>query len=73
MLGIAPNGDQRPLLPPENQNLPFANSSFGGPHPGVTNFVFADGSVRSVRMTADLQTLSGLATRSGNEVVNGDY
>ncbi len=73
MLGIAPNGDQRPLLPPDNQHLPYANSSFGGPHPGVTNFVFTDGSVRSVRITADLQTLTALATRSGGEVVNGDY
>jgi prepilin-type N-terminal cleavage/methylation domain-containing protein/prepilin-type processing-associated H-X9-DG protein len=73
MMGIAPNGDQRPLLPPNNQNIPFANSSFGGPHPGVTNFVFADGSVKSISNSASLQTLTALVTRAGGEIVGNDY
>jgi prepilin-type processing-associated H-X9-DG protein len=70
MMGV---GDVRPLLPPDNQTLPFANSSFGGPHPGVTNFVFVDGSVRSVLITASLQTLTALVTRAGGEVVGNDF
>jgi prepilin-type N-terminal cleavage/methylation domain-containing protein/prepilin-type processing-associated H-X9-DG protein len=74
MLGISNvNGDQRPLLPPNNQDVPFANSSFGGPHTGVTNFAFVDGSVRSIRNTVSLPTLTALATRSGGEVAGNDY
>jgi prepilin-type processing-associated H-X9-DG protein len=67
------NGDVRPLLPPDNQNLPLANSSFGGPHPGVTNFVFVDGSVRAIHITADVHVLTALVTRAGGEVVSSDY
>ncbi|MDY3559675.1 DUF1559 domain-containing protein [Gemmata sp. JC673] len=67
------NGDVRPLLPPDNQNLPFANSSFGGPHPGVTNFVFVDGSVRSLRISTPVNVLTALVTRAGGEVVSNDY
>ncbi|VTS06481.1 DUF1559 domain-containing protein [Tuwongella immobilis] len=73
MMGVSDvNGDQRPLLPPNNQSIPFANSSFGGPHPGVTNFVFVDGSVRSVNIRTNLSVLTALVTRSGGEIV-GDY
>jgi prepilin-type N-terminal cleavage/methylation domain-containing protein/prepilin-type processing-associated H-X9-DG protein len=73
MMGISNvNGDIRPLLPPDNQNLPFANSSFGGPHPGVTNFVFVDGSVRSLRISTNVSVLTALVTRAGGEVV-GEY
>ncbi|MBY0528171.1 MAG: DUF1559 domain-containing protein [Gemmataceae bacterium] len=32
MMGVAANGDQRPLMPPNCQTIPLANSSFGGPH-----------------------------------------
>lgn len=73
MLGISDvNGDQRALLPPNNQSIPLANSSFGGPHIGVTNFVFVDGSVRSLSQSIQLQTLTALATRAGGEIVSGD-
>ena len=74
MMGVSSvNGDVRPLLPPDNQTLPFANSSFGGPHTGVTNFVFVDGSVKSIRTSTDVSVLTALVTRAGGEVVNGDY
>jgi prepilin-type N-terminal cleavage/methylation domain-containing protein/prepilin-type processing-associated H-X9-DG protein len=74
MMGISNvNGDQRSLLGPDVQTLAVANSSFGGPHTGVTNFVFADGSVRAVRNTADLDTLTRLVTRNDGLVVNGDF
>ena len=74
MMGISNvNGDTRPLLPPNNQTMPFANSSFGGPHPGVTAFVFVDGSVKAVRVSTDVNVLTALVTRAGSEVVSGDY
>lgn len=72
MMGLAPNGDVRPLLPPKVQNSSVANSSFGGPHPGICQFVFCDGSVRPVRITANLQTLAYLVSRSDGQVVNLD-
>lgn len=73
MMGISfVNGDRRPLLPPNNQTIPFANSSFGGPHPGVTNFVLVDGSVRGISNNIDILVLTAFATRAGNEVVQLD-
>jgi len=74
MMGVSNvNGDVRPLLPPDNQNLPFANSSFGGPHTGITNFVFVDGSVRFIRTSTNVNVLTALVTRAGGEVVGNDY
>lgn len=73
MMGISfRNEDRRPLLPPNNQNIPFANSSFGGPHPGITNFVFVDGSVRGISNTTDILVLTAIATRAGGEIVQLD-
>src|SRR5207237_858248 len=73
MAGIAPNGDQRPLRPANDQNGALTNTSFGGPHSGVCVFVFADGSVRNLKNTTDLQTLSLLITRNDGQVIVGDY
>jgi prepilin-type N-terminal cleavage/methylation domain-containing protein len=42
---------------------------FFSAHPGVCPFVFADGSVHGVRLTADVAVLQALATRAGDEVV----
>lgn len=72
MMGISDKGDQRPLMPPDCQNIPLANSSFGGPHDNVTIFVFVDGSVRPLRTTISVQTLTALVTRSGGEPPTGD-
>ena len=73
MMGISfRNSDRRPLLPPNNQSVPFANNSFGGPHPGITNFVFVDGSVHGVSNTTDILVLTAIATRAGNEIVQLD-
>jgi len=74
MMGIGPTtGNQRPLLPPRAQTQPLANSSFGGPHPGVCQFVLCDGSVRTISITADLNTLSYLVTRNDGQVITGNY
>jgi prepilin-type N-terminal cleavage/methylation domain-containing protein/prepilin-type processing-associated H-X9-DG protein len=69
----APNGDQRPLMPADAQTTPFANSSFGGPHTGVCQFVFVDGSVKPVKTSVGLETLTRLVNRADGLVINGDY
>jgi prepilin-type N-terminal cleavage/methylation domain-containing protein len=48
---------------------PYTYWRFGGPHPGVCQFVLCDGSVRAIRTTTDDQTLQRLARRSDGEVV----
>jgi prepilin-type N-terminal cleavage/methylation domain-containing protein len=70
MAGIGVNGDARPLMPPNAQSTAFANTSFGGPHSGVTQFVLVDGSVRSLPLSTDLRTLTYLVTRNDGQVVN---
>ncbi|HXG09219.1 MAG TPA: DUF1559 domain-containing protein, partial [Gemmataceae bacterium] len=46
---------------------------FGGPHPGVCQFVFCDGSVRAIRVSIDLDTLARLAGRADGLPVTGDF
>ncbi len=45
---------------------------FGSQHPGGTNFVLADGSVRLISDTVELRVYRGYATRAGGEVVQLD-
>ncbi|MFM7244749.1 MAG: DUF1559 domain-containing protein [Planctomycetaceae bacterium] len=42
---------------------------FGGPHPGSTQFVFVDGHVQAIPITADDAVVTALATRSGGETI----
>lgn len=70
MAGIGANGDLRPLRSPDDQNGAFANTSFGGPHAGICQFVFADGTVRPVPLDINLQTLTYLITRNDGQAVN---
>jgi prepilin-type processing-associated H-X9-DG protein len=46
---------------------------FGGPHSGVCMFVMCDGSVKALRTSIDIYTLTYLATRNGGEPFSGDY
>lgn len=71
--GNAPNGTFRYLSPPENQTGANANQSFGGPHTGVCQFVFADGSVRPLPLSLDLPQLTALAGRNDSLAVNIEY
>jgi prepilin-type N-terminal cleavage/methylation domain-containing protein/prepilin-type processing-associated H-X9-DG protein len=45
---------------------------FFTPHTGTAMFLFADGSVRSIRTRIALSVLQGLATRNGGEVIDPD-
>ena len=68
MVGADPTtGNQRPLSPPNNQNGALANETFGGPHAGVCQFVFCDGTVHALGLDTSLDTLTALVTRSGGE------
>jgi prepilin-type N-terminal cleavage/methylation domain-containing protein len=62
----------RPLAPPDEE-LNFANQRFGGPHAGICQFVFCDGSVKGVKISVDINTLTALATRARGETISGDY
>src|SRR5262249_14338953 len=62
----------RPLRPANDENGTFANQSFGGPHPGVCEFVMCDGSIRKVNINININTLTALATRALGETP-GDF
>jgi prepilin-type processing-associated H-X9-DG protein len=51
----------------------LSHSVVRGIHAGATNFVFVDGSVKSIRNSASLLTLTALVTRTGGEVVGNDF
>ncbi len=59
-------GSQDPALPGDR---------FGSYHPGVCNFVFADGSVHAVQVNIDGPTLQRLAMRNDGQVITnpGSY
>lgn len=69
MAGID-GADQRPLMPANAQSTALANTSFGGPHSGVCQFVFCDGTVRPLNLNTSLQTLSDLIRRDDGNTVN---
>ncbi|MBX9627638.1 MAG: DUF1559 domain-containing protein [Gemmataceae bacterium] len=46
---------------------------FFGPHTGAVLFLFADGSVQSIKFSTSLTVLKALSTRAGGEVIPGDY
>ncbi len=74
MMGIQPNGTTiRPLMPPEAQTTTNANSSFGGPHAGVCQFVFGDGSVRTVSLSTAPAVLSLLANSKDGQPLPADF
>ena len=42
-------------------------------HPTVSNVLFCDGTVRSMRANVPLQMVSDLITRADGETINSDY
>jgi prepilin-type processing-associated H-X9-DG protein len=63
ILGIADH-------PPNSEGIHL--DDFMSQHPGGTNFVLADGSVRLIVETIDLAVYCGQATRAGSEPVSSD-
>ena len=57
-----------PFAPARGFDDPCGMFHFWSPHPGGANFLFADGSVRFLKYSAD-PILPALATRAGNEAV----
>src|SRR5262249_23234539 len=56
-----------------NLNDPYSETyDFFSPHPGVVNFLFADGSVHSLTSQVAPSVLQALATISGQEIIGGD-
>ncbi len=58
--------------PPESDSTPWHDSrkgAFGGPHPGVFNAAFCDGSVRTINFTIEPQTHFLLAAREDRQAV----
>ncbi len=67
-----PTLETNPVDP--STGLPVAlNASFGGPHPGVCQFVFADGSVKALNVNLDLLTLAYLALPNDGMAINHDF
>ncbi len=64
-------------FPINSSILPMADNDendapFGSFHPGGTPFVFADGHVRFLSESIDMDTYQFLSTRNGGEVISGD-
>jgi len=53
---------------PEGSEISNANSN----HPGGANFAFADGSVKFIKTTINMQIYWGLGSRDGGEVISAD-
>jgi hypothetical protein len=70
--GVTTPADQRPLRIPTDQSGALANESFGGPHPGVCMFVLCDGTVRSVSVATNLQTLGYMIQRNDGKAITID-
>jgi len=72
-LGVNPNnGNVWTLVSDINATLatwPLCNASFGSHHPGVCQFVFADGSVKALKNSIDANTLTLLGARNDGKVI----
>lgn len=62
----------RPLRPAQDKTS-NANESFGGPHPGICNFVMCDGTVRAINLSVSCTTLTWLSTRDDGRTISEDY
>ncbi|HKB34915.1 MAG TPA: DUF1559 domain-containing protein [Gemmataceae bacterium] len=63
-------GHAGPHLP--NNPLVTDADAFSSNHPQGVNFLFGDGSVRSINSSIATPTYDALATRAGNESISGD-
>jgi prepilin-type N-terminal cleavage/methylation domain-containing protein len=74
LAGLDPDGvTQYPLDTSDQDAATASNEYFGGPHSGICMFVFCDGSVKGVKNTVDITTLTRLACRNDGMPITGDY
>jgi prepilin-type N-terminal cleavage/methylation domain-containing protein len=66
--------DSHPLVAdPLDQTGPLVNQRFGSRHPGICHFVFGDASVRGIRITATLPTLTWLGLPADGQAIREEY
>jgi prepilin-type processing-associated H-X9-DG protein len=53
----------------DGKTWPGCNVSFGGPHPGVCQFVMVDGSVRAFKVSLPNSSLQYLGQRADGQVI----
>ena len=76
---VGNNGASPPLLRylvpttkdpgPDANNKVWADKAFGGPHAGLCQFVFCDGSVHALPVTININTLQLLGVRNDGQVI----
>ena len=69
---IVPSDWLKASVPPSGPCIQFGQFGFHGLHPGGVNFAFADGSVKFLKESIDLNTYRALGTRAGGEVISSD-
>jgi len=62
------NSSAYPLLPNQNNDIPF-----GSAHPGGGQFVFCDGHVAFIQDFIDTDVYQALSTRAGEEVLSSGF
>jgi prepilin-type N-terminal cleavage/methylation domain-containing protein/prepilin-type processing-associated H-X9-DG protein len=77
--GTIYSGRYNHTMPPNGRFCSSGNDNFGAVaypatslHPGGVNLCFADGSVRFIKETVNIQTWWALASRGGGEVLSAD-
>ena len=70
-VGLLGDGDPRPESWVQSSGR-TRELGFGSAHPGVTNAVFGDGSVRGVRNTVEIFLVNRLGKRDDGETVDAD-
>jgi prepilin-type processing-associated H-X9-DG protein len=66
---VAEGSQPVPWTKPDDIDLAGIATSLGSHHPGGVNVLFADGSVRFIKMSINPATLHALGTKDGGEVV----
>jgi prepilin-type N-terminal cleavage/methylation domain-containing protein/prepilin-type processing-associated H-X9-DG protein len=69
---VVPSDWLKNSVPPAGPCIQFGQFGFRSLHPGGANFAFADGSVKFLKESIDLNAYRALGTRAGGEVVSAD-
>jgi prepilin-type processing-associated H-X9-DG protein len=69
---VAESDQPVPWTKPDDVDITAITTSLGSRHPGGFNALFADGSVRFLKVTINPAILQALGTRKGGEVVGAD-